>query len=185
MEKLFQEHKFNAVVNLAAQPGVRYSLINPYTYVDTNIVGFVNILEGCRHCGVKHFVYASSSSVYGAKTRHSYTVHDNIDHPLSLYAASKKTNELMAHTYTIFLACLPPGCDFLQFMARGAGRIWLQFFSLRLALPVNRLMSLITAIWRETLPISSKEWFGSLTRCLSRIRNEMETHLIRQLHPCP
>lgn len=100
MEKLFQEHSFDAVVNLAAQPGVRYSLINPYSYVDTNIVGFVNILEGCRHSGVKHFVYASSSSVYGANTRHPYSIHDNVDHPLSLYAASKKANELMAHTYS-------------------------------------------------------------------------------------
>ncbi len=100
MEKLFQENSFDAVVNLAAQPGVRYSLINPYSYVDTNIVGFVNILEGCRHSGVKHFVYASSSSVYGANTRHPYSIHDNVDHPLSLYAASKKANELMAHTYS-------------------------------------------------------------------------------------
>lgn len=100
MEKLFQEHSFDAVVNLAAQPGVRYSLINPYSYVDTNIVGFVNLLEGCRHSGVKHFVYASSSSVYGANTRHPYSVHDNVDHPVSLYAASKKSNELMAHSYS-------------------------------------------------------------------------------------
>ena len=100
MEKLFQENRFDAVVNLAAQPGVRYSLINPYSYVDTNIVGFVNLLEGCRHSGVKHFVYASSSSVYGANTRHPYSVHDNVDHPVSLYAASKKSNELMAHCYS-------------------------------------------------------------------------------------
>lgn len=100
MEKLFQDNSFDAVVNLAAQPGVRYSLINPYSYVDTNIVGFVNILEGCRHSGVKHLVYASSSSVYGANTRQPYSVHDNVDHPVSLYAASKKANELMAHTYS-------------------------------------------------------------------------------------
>jgi UDP-glucuronate 4-epimerase len=100
MEKLFSDNSFDAVVNLAAQPGVRYSLINPYSYVDTNIVGFVNILEGCRHSGVKHFVYASSSSVYGANTKHPYSVHDNVDHPVSLYAASKKANELMAHTYS-------------------------------------------------------------------------------------
>jgi UDP-glucuronate 4-epimerase len=97
---LFEEHKFDAVVNLAAQAGVRYSLINPHAYVDTNIVGFVNILEGCRHSGVKHFVYASSSSVYGANTKMPFSVHDNVDHPVSLYAASKKANELMAHTYS-------------------------------------------------------------------------------------
>lgn len=100
MEKLFQEHSFDAVVNLAAQVGVRYSLINPHSYVDSNLVGFVNLLEGCRQSGVKHFVYASSSSVYGANTKMPFSVHDNVDHPVSLYAASKKANELMAHTYS-------------------------------------------------------------------------------------
>jgi len=100
MESLFQRYAFDAVVNLAAQAGVRYSLINPHSYVDTNLVGFVNILEGCRHSGVKHLVYASSSSVYGANTKMPFSVHDNIDHPVSLYAASKKANELMAHTYS-------------------------------------------------------------------------------------
>lgn len=100
IEGLFEQHQFDAVVNLAAQAGVRYSLINPHSYVDTNIVGFVNILEGCRHSGVKHFVYASSSSVYGANTKMPFSVHDNVDHPVSLYAASKKSNELMAHTYS-------------------------------------------------------------------------------------
>jgi UDP-glucuronate 4-epimerase len=100
MEKLFQTHNFDVVVNLAAQAGVRYSLINPHAYIDTNIVGFVNILEGCRHSGVKHLVYASSSSVYGANTRMPFSAHDNVDHPVSLYAASKKSNELMAHTYS-------------------------------------------------------------------------------------
>ncbi len=98
--RLFNEHRFDAVVNLAAQAGVRYSLINPHSYVDTNIVGFVNLLEGCRHSGVRHLVYASSSSVYGANTRMPFSVHDNVDHPVSLYAASKKANELMAHTYS-------------------------------------------------------------------------------------
>ncbi len=100
MEKLFQDESFDAVVNLAAQAGVRYSLINPHSYVDTNLVGFVNILEGCRHSRVKHLVYASSSSVYGANTKMPFSVHDNVDHPVSLYAASKKANELMAHTYS-------------------------------------------------------------------------------------
>lgn len=100
MELLFKRYSFDAVVNLAAQAGVRYSLINPHSYVDTNLVGFVNILEGCRHSGVKHLVYASSSSVYGANTHMPFSVHDNVDHPVSLYAASKKANELMAHTYS-------------------------------------------------------------------------------------
>lgn len=100
IEKLFTDHEFDAVMNLAAQAGVRYSLINPHSYIDTNVVGFVNLLEGCRHSGVKHFVYASSSSVYGANTNMPFSVHDNVDHPVSLYAASKKSNELMAHTYS-------------------------------------------------------------------------------------
>lgn len=100
METLFLRYDFDVVVNLAAQAGVRYSLINPHSYVDTNLVGFVNILEGCRHSGVKHLVYASSSSVYGANTNMPFSVHDNVDHPVSLYAASKKANELMAHTYS-------------------------------------------------------------------------------------
>ncbi len=98
--ELFATEQFDAVVNLAAQAGVRYSLVNPHSYVDTNLVGFVNILEGCRHHGVRHLVYASSSSVYGANTSMPFSVHDNVDHPVSLYAASKKANELMAHAYS-------------------------------------------------------------------------------------
>ena len=96
----FAEHRPDRVVNLAAQAGVRYSIENPLAYVDTNLVGFAHILEGCRHTGVEHLVYASSSSVYGANTTMPFSVHDNVDHPLSLYAASKKANELMAHTYS-------------------------------------------------------------------------------------
>jgi UDP-glucuronate 4-epimerase len=96
----FAEHRPNRVVNLAAQAGVRYSIENPMAYVDTNLTGFANILEGCRHQGVEHLVYASSSSVYGANTNMPFSVHHNVDHPLSLYAASKKANELMAHTYS-------------------------------------------------------------------------------------
>jgi len=87
-------------VHLAAQAGVRYSLVNPQAYVDANVVGFMNILEGCRHAGVQHLVYASSSSVYGGNTRMPFSEHDNIDHPVSMYAATKKANELMAHTYS-------------------------------------------------------------------------------------
>jgi len=98
--KLFTKEKFDIVVNLAAQAGVRYSLINPHAYIDSNIVGFTNILEGCRHNKVKHLVYASSSSVYGANTKMPFSVRHNVDHPVSLYAATKKANELMAHTYS-------------------------------------------------------------------------------------
>lgn len=97
---LFCTHQPQRVVNLAAQAGVRYSLENPLAYIDANIVGFTNILEACRHHGVEHLVYASSSSVYGANTRMPFSVHHNVDHPVSLYAASKKANELMAHTYS-------------------------------------------------------------------------------------
>ncbi len=100
IEKLFQEHNFDFVVNLAAQAGVRYSLKNPQIYIDSNLVGFANILEGCRHNQVKHLVFASSSSVYGANTKIPFSVHDNVDRPVSLYAATKKANELMAHTYS-------------------------------------------------------------------------------------
>jgi UDP-glucuronate 4-epimerase len=100
IEKLFEKFKPQRVVNLAAQPGVRYSLENPHAYINTNIVGFMNILEACRHHNVEHLVYASSSSVYGANTNYPFSVHNNVDHPVSLYAASKKSNELMAHTYS-------------------------------------------------------------------------------------
>lgn len=100
MTELFARQRFDVVINLAAQAGVRYSLINPHAYVEANLVGFMNILEGCRHHAVGHLVYASSSSVYGANTSMPFSVHDNVDHPVSLYAASKKANELMAHTYS-------------------------------------------------------------------------------------
>ena len=97
---VFSRHKPDRVVNLAAQAGVRYSLENPCAYVDTNLVGFINILEGCRHNDVEHLVYASSSSVYGSNTKMPFSVHDNVDHPVSIYAATKKAGELMAHTYS-------------------------------------------------------------------------------------
>jgi UDP-glucuronate 4-epimerase len=99
MERLFAETRPQRVIHLAAQAGVRYSIENPHAYIDSNIIGTMNILEGCRHNGVEHLVYASSSSVYGANTAMPFSVHQNVDHPVSLYAASKKANELMAHTY--------------------------------------------------------------------------------------
>jgi UDP-glucuronate 4-epimerase len=112
MEQVFAQHKPQRVVNLAAQAGVRYSLKNPYAYVDSNVLGFVNILEGCRHHGVEHLVYASSSSVYGANTLMPFSVHHNVDHPISLYAASKKANELMAHTYSHLFSLPTTGLRF-------------------------------------------------------------------------
>jgi len=112
MEQLFADEQFDKVVNLAAQAGVRYSIENPHAYIDSNIVGFTNVLEGCRHHGVKHLAYASSSSVYGANEAMPFSVHDNVDHPLSLYAASKKANELMAHTYSHLYALPTTGLRF-------------------------------------------------------------------------
>jgi UDP-glucuronate 4-epimerase len=99
MKRLFAEERFDAAVNMAAQAGVRYSLVNPFPYADSNLTGFLNVLEGCRQTGVKHLVFASSSSVYGANTAMPFSAHHNVDHPVSLYAATKKANELMAHAY--------------------------------------------------------------------------------------
>lgn len=109
---LFAEERFEIVVNLAAQAGVRYSLVNPHAYIDSNIQGFMNILEGCRHNRVRHLVYASSSSVYGANTLMPFSVHHNVDHPVSLYAATKKANELMAHTYSALYGLPTTGLRF-------------------------------------------------------------------------
>ena len=100
VEALFARERFQRVMHLAAQAGVRYSITHPHAYIDANIVGFINILEGCRHHTVEHLAYASSSSVYGANTKMPFSVHDTVDHPVSLYAATKKANELMAHTYS-------------------------------------------------------------------------------------
>lgn len=110
--KLFSEEKFDKVCNLAAQAGVRYSIENPFTYIDSNIVGFLNILEGCRHNGVKHLAYASSSSVYGLNETMPFSTSHNVDHPISLYAASKKSNELMAHTYSYLYGIPTTGLRF-------------------------------------------------------------------------
>ena len=112
IEKVFDQYAFERVVNLAAQAGVRYSLENPRAYIDANIVGFLNILENCRRNDVPHLVYASSSSVYGANTKMPFSVHHNVDHPVSLYAASKKSNELMAHTYSYLFGLPTTGLRF-------------------------------------------------------------------------
>jgi UDP-glucuronate 4-epimerase len=112
IERLFAEEKFERVIHLAAQAGVRYSIQNPHAYVDSNLVGFVNILEGCRHNQVQHLVYASSSSVYGGNTKMPFSEHDSVDHPVSLYAATKKANELMAHTYSHLYALPTTGLRF-------------------------------------------------------------------------
>ncbi|MBE9068811.1 NAD-dependent epimerase [Leptolyngbya cf. ectocarpi LEGE 11479] len=112
MEALFQEQSFDRVIHLAAQAGVRYSLKNPYAYADSNLAGFIHVLEGCRHSGVEHLVYASSSSVYGANRQVPFATTDNVDHPVSLYAATKKANELMAHAYSHLYALPTTGLRF-------------------------------------------------------------------------
>ena len=112
LDEVFRQNRPDRVINLAAQAGVRYSLENPHAYVNTNLVGFTNILEGCRHNDVEHLVYASSSSVYGANTKLPFSVHDNVDHPVSFYAASKKANELMAHCYSHLYALPATGLRF-------------------------------------------------------------------------
>jgi UDP-glucuronate 4-epimerase len=111
-DSLFKEYRFPHVVHLAAQAGVRHSLVDPHAYVDANLQGFVNVLEGCRHVGCRHLLFASSSSVYGANTRLPFSVHDNVDHPLSLYGASKKANELMAHAYAHLFSLPATGLRF-------------------------------------------------------------------------
>ena len=120
----FTDHRPERVVNLAAQAGVRYSIENPHDYIDSNIVGFLNILEGCRNFGVEHLVYASSSSVYGANTSMPFSVHDNVDHPLSLYAASKKSNELMAHAYSHLYGLRTTGLRFFTVYGPWGRPIW-------------------------------------------------------------
>jgi UDP-glucuronate 4-epimerase len=114
VDDVFKSHQFEYVVNLAAQAGVRYSITNPHAYLESNIHGFLNILEACRHHSIKHLVYASSSSVYGANKKMPFSTHDNIDHPLSLYAASKKSNELMAHTYSVLYNLPTTGLRFFS-----------------------------------------------------------------------
>lgn len=120
VERLFREERFDRVIHLAAQAGVRYSITNPHTYIDSNLVGFLHILEGCRHHGVQHLTYASSSSVYGANTAMPFSVHQNIDHPVSLYAATKKANELMAHTYSHLYGLPTTGLRFSRCTDRGS-----------------------------------------------------------------
>lgn len=114
MERLFSENRFTYVVNLAAQAGVRYSINHPHTYIDSNVIGFLNVLEGCRHHKVSHLIYASSSSVYGANKKMPFSIHDNVDHPLSLYAATKKANELMAHSYSSLYGVPTTGLRFFS-----------------------------------------------------------------------
>lgn len=135
--QLFEQHTFDRVIHLGAQAGVRYSIENPRTYIEANIQGFLNILEACRHAQTPHLVYASSSSVYGANTKHPFSEQDNVDHPVSLYAASKKSNELMAHSYSNLFALPTTGLRF--FTVYGPwGRPDMAYFKFAKAICENR-----------------------------------------------
>ncbi len=123
ISSLFEQHAFERVIHLAAQAGVRYSIDNPHAYADANLIGHLNILEGCRHHKIGHLLYASSSSVYGLNRKMPFSTDDTVDHPVSLYAATKKANELMSHTHT-FISSRRPDCVSLRFMVHGAGPIW-------------------------------------------------------------
>jgi UDP-glucuronate 4-epimerase len=158
---------FDRVIHLAAQAGVRYSLQNPHAYVDSNVVGFMNVLEGCRHGEVQHLVYASSSSVYGGNTAMPFSEHDSVDHPVSMYAATKKANELMAHTYSHLFGLPTTGCASSPSTGPGAGRTWRCSCSPRPSSKGGRSTSSTTAACSATSPMSttsSKAWSAWLDR---------------------
>jgi UDP-glucuronate 4-epimerase len=178
MERLFADERFDTVIHLAAQAGVRYSLTNPHAYIDSNIVGFMNVLEGCRHNGIRHLVYASSSSVYGANTVLPFSIHHNVDHPISLYAATKKANELMAHTYASLYGLACTGLRF--FTVYGPwGRPDMAYFSFTKAImegrPINvfnhgrmqrdftYIDDIVEGVVRvaDTLPLPNPDWDGA------------------------
>jgi UDP-glucuronate 4-epimerase len=158
---LFAETRPATVVHLAAQAGVRYSLTNPHAYVDSNLVGTINVLEGCRRNEVGHLVFASSSSVYGGNTKVPFSVHDNVDHPLSLYAATKKANELMAHCYAHLYGLPCTGLRFSRCTDRGGGRTWRCSCSRRRSWRGVRSRCSTTAACRGTSRTSTTSWKGS------------------------
>ena len=152
IDNLFKQEQFEVVCNLAAQAGVRYSIENPKAYIDSNISGFLNILEGCRNHKVKHLVYASSSSVYGENKKVPFETTDNVDHPISLYAATKKSNELMAIPMVIYMALKLRDYVFLQSMALGEDLIWLIIYLQKQSQITNLLKCLIMVKWSVILP---------------------------------
>lgn len=177
LSEIFANEKFDMVVHLAAQPGVRYSLVNPYAYIESNISGFLNVLEGCRHNQIKHLIYASSSSIYGANTKMPFSVHHNVDHPVSLYAATKKSNELMAHAYSNLYGIPTTGLRF--FTVYGPwGRPDMAYFSFTKAIlegkPIDVFNSgqmkrdftyiddIVAGVMRvlHKIPIPNPEWNG-------------------------
>jgi UDP-glucuronate 4-epimerase len=158
MFDLFKQERFDSVVNLAAQAGVRHSLSHPHDYISANITGFLNILEACRHYPVKHLVYASSSSVYGANKKMPFSVHHNVDHPMSLYAATKKANELMAHTYANLFNVPSTGLRFFTVYGPWGGPIWPCSSSQKPCWRGAPLMCTTTGRWPATSPISTTLW---------------------------
>ena len=165
VEGTFKDFQPEYVINLAAQAGVRYSLTNPRAYIDANIVGFLNILEGCRHYDVKHLSYASSSSVYGANTKMPFSVHDNVDHPVSLYAVTKKSNELMAHSYSHLYKIPTTGLRF--FTVYGPwGRPDMAMFLFTKAILEGRPIDIFNHGKMQTT--SSKAWSASPSTSRSR-----------------
>jgi len=158
VDRIFETYRPSYVINLAAQAGVRYSIENPYAYVDSNLVGFVNILEACRKYPVKHLIYASSSSVYGGNKVSPFSTRHNVDHPVSLYAATKKSNELLAHTYSHLFGIPTTGLRF--FTVYGPwGRPDMAYFSFtKDILSGNPLKCSIMVKWKETLLILMMWW---------------------------
>ncbi len=154
MKKLFAKQPIRRVVHLAAQAGVRYSLVNPHAYTDSNIEGFLNILEGCRHAKVEHLVYASSSSVYGGNTQMPFSIHDNVDHPVSLYAARRKPMNAWPIAMPIFIGFPAQVCGFLRSMGPGEGPTWPSSSSRRRFLRENRSRSTTRERCAGTLPMS-------------------------------
>lgn len=144
MAKLFETEQFERVIHLAAQAGVRYSLENPYAYADSNLTGYLNILEGCRHNKVQHLLYASSSSVYGLNRKMPFSTDDSVDHPVSLYAATKKANELMAHTYSHLYSIPTTGLRFFTVYGPWAVRTWRYSNSRKRCWKVKALMFITT-----------------------------------------
>lgn len=153
VDEVFDRHQPEYVINLAAQAGVRYSVENPYAYVDSNLIGFMNVLEACRRNPVKHLIYASSSSVYGGNKVVPFSTDHNVDHPVSLYAATKKSNELMAHAYSHLYGIPTTGLRFLRYTVLGEGRIWRTFRLLEIYCPANLSRFSTMVGWSETSPI--------------------------------
>jgi len=183
MRRLFAKQPMKRVVHLAAQAGVRYSLVNPHAYTDSNIEGFMNILEGCRHAKVEHLVYASSSSVYGGNTHMPFSIHDNVDHPVSLYAVSKKANELMAHCYAHLYRIPCTGLRFFTVYGPWGRPIWRCLFLRKRFWRANRLRFSITGRCSATLrtsTTSSKVSFARSITLLRLTRHGPETNPIQE-----